>query len=57
MKISNSTDREAIAAAMPKVNFKGLVGQVAFDEKGDIKNGVNSIYEMKDGKLNFVQAL
>lgn len=57
MKIANSTDREAIAAAMPKVNFKGLVGQVAFDEKGDIKNGVNSIYEMKDGKLNFVQAL
>lgn len=57
MKIANSTDREAIAAAMPKVNFKGVIGPVAFDEKGDIKNGSNSLYEMKDNKLNFVQAL
>ena len=53
MKIANSTDREAIAAAMPKVSFEGLIGQVAFDEKGDVKGGVISIFEVKD-KLEVV---
>ena len=46
MKISGSTEREAIAAAMPKVNFSGLTGQVAFDEKGDIKGGAISIFQV-----------
>ena len=53
MKIANSTDPEAIAAAMPKVNFEGLIGQIAFDEKGDIKGGAISIFEVKD-KLEVV---
>ena len=37
MKIANSTDREAVAAAMPKVSFDGLIGKIAFDGNGDIK--------------------
>lgn len=49
MKIANSVEPEAIAAAMPKVNFVGLIGPIAFDEKGDIKNGAISIFEVKDG--------
>ena len=53
MKIANSTDPEAIAAAMPKVNFEGLIGQIAFDDKGDIKGGAISIFEVKD-KLEVV---
>ena len=49
MKIANSVEPEAIAAAMPKVNFVGLIGPIAFDEKGDIKNGAISIFEVKEG--------
>ena len=56
MKIANSTDPEAIAAAMPKVNFEGLIGQIAFDDKGDIKGGAISIFEAKD-KLEVVDII
>ena len=48
MKLANSTDPEAIAAAMPKVSFDGLIGKIAFDDKGDIKGGAISIFEVKD---------
>ena len=56
MKIANSYDQEAIAAAMPKVNFEGLIGQIAFDDKGDIKGGAISIFEAKD-KLEVVDII
>lgn len=56
MKIANATDREAIAAAMPKVNFTGLIGPIAFDEKGDIKGGAISIFKVSD-KLDVVEVV
>ncbi len=57
MKLANSTDREAIAAAMPKVKFDGVIGPIAFDGKGDIQNGTVSMFEVKDGKLNIVEVM
>ena len=48
MKLADSTDREAIAAAMPKVNFEGLIGPISFDDKGDIKNGAVTVFEIAD---------
>ena len=50
MKLADSTDREAIAAAMPNVHFDGVTGPIAFDDKGDIKHGTISIFQV-DGKL------
>ena len=47
---------EAIAAAMPKVAIEGLIGPIAFDEKGDIKNGAISIFEVKD-KLEIIDII
>ena len=57
MKISGSTEREAIAAAMPKVNFSGLTGQVAFDEKGDIKGGAISIFQVINKNLGVIDII
>ena len=57
MKISGSTEREAIAAAMPKVNFSGLTGQVAFDEKGDIKGGAISIFQVINKNLEVIDII
>ncbi|WP_231867658.1 branched-chain amino acid ABC transporter substrate-binding protein [Snodgrassella sp. CFCC 13594] len=57
MKIANSVDREAIAAAMPKVSFDGLTGRVEFDQNGDIKQGAISLFEVKDKKLNVVEVV
>lgn len=54
MKVAGSTDREAIAAAMPKVNFVGLIGPIAFDAKGDIKGGAISIFQVQNKKLEVV---
>ena len=56
MKIANSVEPEAIAAAMPKVAIEGLIGPIAFDEKGDIKNGAISIFEVKD-KLEIIDII
>ena len=57
IKISGSTEREAIAAAMPKVNFSGLTGQVAFDEKGDIKGGAISIFQVINKNLEVIDII
>ena len=56
MKQANSVEPEAIAAAMPKVAIEGLIGPIAFDEKGDIKNGAISIFEVKD-KLEVIDII
>jgi len=50
MKRANSTDPAAILAAMPKTNYKGLIGNIAFDEKGDMKEGTITLYDYKDKK-------
>ena len=57
MKIAGSTEREAIAAAMPKVNFSGLTGQVAFDEKGDIKGCAISIFQVINKNLEVIDII
>jgi branched-chain amino acid transport system substrate-binding protein len=31
-----------------------LTGTIAFDEKGDIKNGAISMFKVKDGKLEYI---
>jgi len=37
LKAAGSTDLEAIRAATPKLNFKGVTGPIAFDSNGDAK--------------------
>jgi len=54
IKRAGSADRAAITAAMPATNYAGLTGQIAFDEKGDIKGGAISMFNIKDGKLNYL---
>ena len=51
MKIANSTDRESIAAAMPKVDFEGITGRIRFDPRGDIVNGPFTIFEVQNRQL------
>ena len=50
MKRANSTEPAAILAEMPKTNYKGVIGNIAFDEKGDMKEGTITLYEYKDKK-------
>ncbi len=50
MKRANSTTPAAILAQMPTTNYNGLIGNVAFDAKGDMKEGIITLYEFKDKK-------
>jgi branched-chain amino acid transport system substrate-binding protein len=54
MKRANSTDPAKILAAMPGTNYKGIIGTTQFDEHGDLKHGVISIYDYKGGKKTFL---
>ncbi|TDR32027.1 branched-chain amino acid ABC transporter substrate-binding protein [Hydromonas duriensis] len=57
MKKANSVDREAIAAAMPKVSIEGLIGKIEFEPTGDIKGGAITINEIKGKKLTVAQII
>ncbi|HUN90766.1 MAG TPA: branched-chain amino acid ABC transporter substrate-binding protein [Burkholderiaceae bacterium] len=54
IKRAGKADRASITAAMPATNYAGLTGQIAFDEKGDIKNGAISLFDVKEGKLEYL---
>jgi branched-chain amino acid transport system substrate-binding protein len=50
MKRANSTDPAKILLVMPDTKMNGLVGNIAFDSKGDMKEGVITLYDFKDKK-------
>jgi branched-chain amino acid transport system substrate-binding protein len=57
MKRANSTDPAKILAAMPDTKMNGLVGNIAFDDKGDMKEGVITLYDFKDKKKNVLDVI
>lgn len=57
MKRSGSTDAARVLAAMPSTNFNGVIGNVQFDVRGDLKNGVISIYQYRGGKKTLVDLM
>jgi branched-chain amino acid transport system substrate-binding protein len=57
MKKAGKTDRASITTALRDTNYDGLTGKVAFDAKGDIKDGAISMFEVKDGKLSYVSTV
>ena len=50
MKIADSTDPAKYLPALQKVTFQGVTGAIAFDPKGDIKEGGVSMYHFVNGK-------
>ncbi|WER45309.1 branched-chain amino acid ABC transporter substrate-binding protein [Cupriavidus sp. WKF15] len=57
MKRANSVEPAAILAEMPKTNYKGVIGNIAFDEKGDMKEGTITLYEYKDKKKSVLDVV
>ncbi len=47
---AGSSDPAKYLAEVGKTNYKGVTGPIAFDEKGDIKNGALTLYTYKAGK-------
>jgi branched-chain amino acid transport system substrate-binding protein len=46
---AGSADPEKYLPEVGKIQYKGLTGPIAFDEKGDIKNGALTLYTYKNG--------
>ena len=47
---ANSSDPAKYLPALAQANYKGVTGTIAFDAKGDIKNGALTLYTFKGGK-------
>lgn len=50
MRQANSSDPAVYLPFLQKIHHKGITGDIAFDYKGDIKNGVLTMYTFEDGK-------
>jgi len=42
---------------MPATNYPGLTGTIAFDEKGDLKNGAISMFKVTGDKLEYISTV
>lgn len=51
MKAAKSTDPAKYLPALASLSVDGVTAKVEFDDKGDTKHGLITIYEVKDGKL------
>ncbi len=50
MERAGSAEPAKYLPEVGKTDYKGVTGTIAFDEKGDIKNGALTLYTYKDGK-------
>ena len=50
MKKAGSTEPSKYLPELAKINYPGITGTIAFDAKGDIKDGTLTLYTFKGGK-------
>ncbi|MGH8808583.1 MAG: ABC transporter substrate-binding protein, partial [Noviherbaspirillum sp.] len=50
MKKANSTEPAKYLPELAKISYKGVTGTIAFDSKGDMKEGTLTLYTYKGGK-------
>ncbi|MGH8798164.1 MAG: branched-chain amino acid ABC transporter substrate-binding protein [Caldimonas sp.] len=55
---AGSADPKVYLPVLAKTtNYKGVTGNISFDEKGDIKNGALTLYTFKDGKKDEIKVV
>ncbi len=47
---AGSADPAKYLPLLAKINYQGVTGTIAFDDKGDIKNGALTLYTYKAGQ-------
>ena len=57
MKRAKSTDPAKFLPEVGKTNYNGVIGPIAFDDKGDLKNGPITIYVVKAGKWDTLEVV
>ncbi|PXX45739.1 branched-chain amino acid ABC transporter substrate-binding protein [Aquitalea magnusonii] len=54
MKRAGSTDPKRYLPELAKTSYAGITGNIAFDAKGDVKDGAITVYQAKAGKWEVV---
>lgn len=57
MKRANSVEPAKYLPEIGKTDFQGVTAKVMFDEKGDLKGGSVSMYQVKDGKWGYLETI
>lgn len=57
MKRADSTDHAKVLAAMPSTRYDGVIGRIAFDPHGDLKDAAITIYQFKDKKKTVMDVI
>ncbi|MFC5473155.1 branched-chain amino acid ABC transporter substrate-binding protein [Paraherbaspirillum soli] len=57
MQKAGSTDPKTFLPALSKIKHEGVTGTIAFDDKGDIKNGTLSIYTYKNREQTLLSVI
>jgi branched-chain amino acid transport system substrate-binding protein len=57
MKRAGSTDPAKFLPEVGKTDYQGVIGPIAFDDKGDLKNGPITIYVVKAGKWDALETV
>ncbi len=57
MKRAGSADPTKFLAEISKTNYTGVIGPIAFDDKGDLTNGPITIYVVKGGKWEALETV
>ena len=54
---ANSTEPAKYLPELAKIQRQGVSGPIAFDEKGDLRNGPITLYVVKDGKWDMLETV
>ncbi|NIO40544.1 MAG: ABC transporter substrate-binding protein [Burkholderiales bacterium] len=54
---ADSTDPEVYLPLLAGIDYNGVSGKVRFDEKGDIKGGMISIYRASNGQWQYIETV
>ncbi|MCS6995628.1 MAG: branched-chain amino acid ABC transporter substrate-binding protein [Casimicrobiaceae bacterium] len=57
MQQANSLEPAKIIDALKTISYQGVTGPIAFDEKGDIKDGAITVFQVKGGKWETVEVI
>lgn len=57
MKRANSVEPAKYLPEVGKTDYQGVTAKIQFDEKGDLKGGAISMYQVKDGKWAYLATL
>lgn len=57
MKRANSVESAKFLPEIGKTDYQGVTAKIQFDDKGDLKGGAISLYQVKDGKWEYRETI